>query len=128
MPKLQEEYAAKGVVWITVNSSAEGKQGYLPAAQMAARASKEGSKATHFVVDSSGTIGKAYGALVTPHMIIIDKDGKVAYHGAMDSKATTKEEDIATAEPLFKNALNAVLAGSAVPNAKNKPYGCGVKY
>lgn len=128
MPKLQEEYTGKGVVWITVNSSAEGKQGYLPAAEMAARAEKEGNKASHFLIDSSGTIGKAYSAAVTPHMIIINAEGKVAYNGAMDSKATPKAEDIAEADPLFKNALDAVLSGKEVTNAKNKPYGCGVKY
>jgi len=128
MPKLQEEYTGKGVVWITVNSSAEGKQGYLPAAEMAARATKEGNKASHFVIDPSGTIGKAYGAKVTPHMFIINAEGKVAYNGAIDSTASPKAEDIPTAEPLFKNALDAVLAGTDVTKAKNNPYGCGVKY
>lgn len=128
MPKLQEEYVGKGVVWITVNSSAEGKQGYLPANEMLSRATKEGSKASHFLMDTKGTIGKAYGAKVTPHMFIIGTDGKVAYNGAIDSKATTQEEDVAGADPLFKNALDAVLAGTDVGNPKNNPYGCGVKY
>lgn len=128
LPKLQEEYTGKGVVWLTINSSAEGKQGYLAAADMAARATKEGNKASHFLIDSSGTIGKAYDAKVTPHMYIINAEGKVAYNGAMDSKGTTKAEDIAGADPLFKNALDAVLAGKEVAQAKNKPYGCGVKY
>lgn len=128
MAKLQEEYTGKGVVWLTVNSAAEGKQGYLAAADMLARASKEGNKASHVLIDSSGTIGKAYGAQVTPHMFIINAEGKVAYNGAMDSKASTKAEDIASADPLFRNALDAVLAGKEVTQAKNKPYGCGVKY
>ncbi len=128
LPKLQKEYTGKGVVWITINSGAEGKQGYLPATEMAARATKEGNAASHFVIDSSGTIGKAYGAKVTPHLFIINADGKVAYNGAMDSKATTKAEDIPSADPLFKNALDAVIAGTEVANAKNNPYGCGVKY
>lgn len=128
LPKLQEEYTGKGVVWLTVNSSAEGKQGYLPADEMTKLADKHGCKASHFILDPSGTIGKAYDAKVTPHMIIVGKDGKVAYNGAMDSKASTKADDIATADPLFKNALDAVLAGKEVAQAKNKPYGCGVKY
>lgn len=128
LPKLQQEYTGKGVVWLTINSAAEGKQGYLPAEEMAKRAEKEGCKASHYLIDSSGTIGRAYDAKVTPHLIIINKEGKVAYNGAMDSKATTEAADIADAEPLFKNALDAVLAGTEVAQAKNQPYGCGVKY
>jgi hypothetical protein len=128
LPKLQETYTAKGVVWITVNSSAEGKQGYLEPAALAERSAKEGNKASHIVVDSSGAIGKAYKAKVTPHLFIINKDGVLAYNGAIDSKPTTKTEDIGGADQLFANALDAVLAGKEVANAKNQPYGCGVKY
>jgi peroxiredoxin len=128
MPKLQADYEGKGVVWITVNSSAKGKQGHAEAAEMTALADKQGNKAAHFIMDTDGTIGKAYDAKVTPHMYIIDKEGKLAYDGAIDSKATTEAADVATADKLFANALDAVLAGKEVPNAKNKPYGCGVKY
>lgn len=128
LPKLQETYTAKGVVWLTVSSAAEGKQGYLEPAKLAERATKEGNKATHILVDGDGKVGKAFGAKVTPHMFIIGKDGKIAYDGAIDSKATPKTEDIGTADKLFANALDAVLAGKEVSNAKNQPYGCGVKY
>ena len=128
MQRLQKAYTEKGVVWLSVNSSAAGKQGNYAPEKWNARATKEGNKASHFLIDASGTIGKAYDAKVTPHMFIITVDGKVAYNGAVDSKATTKAEDIVSAEPLFKNALDAVLAGKDVVQAKNKPYGCGVKY
>jgi peroxiredoxin len=128
LPKLQEKYTAKGVVWLTVNSSGKDKQGYLEPAKMAERAAKEGNRATHFLIDSEGTMGKAYKAKVTPHMFVIAADGTLAYDGAMDSKATTKAEDIQTADPLLANAIEAVLAGKPVSNAKNAPYGCGVKY
>ena len=128
MPKLQADYGAKGVVWITVNSSAKGKQGHAEPAEMVSLAAKEGNKAAHFVMDTDGTIGKAYDAKVTPHMYVIDKEGVLVYNGAIDSKATTEAADVATADKLFANALDAVLAGKEVPEAKNKPYGCGVKY
>jgi peroxiredoxin len=128
MPKLQEQYAAKDVVWLTINSSAEGNQGYHEPSKMSEVADKQGNKATHFLMDTDGKVGKAYDAKVTPHMFIISADGKLAYNGAMDSKATTDAADVATADKLFVNALDAVLAGKEVPNAKNKPYGCGVKY
>jgi peroxiredoxin len=128
IPSLQESYAAKDVIWLTVNSAAEGKQGYHEPSKMAELASKQGNKATHFIMDTDGKVGKAYHAKVTPHMFIISKDGKLVYDGAIDSKATTKTEDVATADKLFVNALDAVLSGKEVANAKNKPYGCGVKY
>lgn len=128
LPKLQETYTAKGVVWLTINSSAVGKQGYLEPAKMAERASKEGNKATHYLMDTDGKVGKAYGAKVSPHMFIINKDDVLVYDGAIDSKATTDTKDIETADKLFANALDAVLDGKEVTNAKNQPYGCGVKY
>lgn len=127
-PKLQETYTAKDVVWLTVSSAAAGKQGYLSPPEMTERAAKEGNKATHFLLDADGKIGKAYGAKVTPHMFIIGKDGMLAYNGAIDSKATATTDDIATADKLFADALDAVIAGKEVANPKNKPYGCGVKY
>lgn len=128
MPTLQKEAAEKGAVWITINSSAEGKQGYAPADKMAGMAEKHGVASTHFCLDTDGTVGKAYGAKVTPHMYIIDASGKIAYNGAIDSKSSTDAADIDKAKPLFKNALHAVLAGKEVKQALNKPYGCGVKY
>jgi len=79
-------------------------------------------------MDTDGTVGKAYDAKVTPHMMIISKDGVLAYSGAIDSKPTTDAADVDGAEKLFADALDAVIAGQEVVNATNKPYGCGVKY
>lgn len=124
IPKLQETYAAKDVVWLTISSAAEGKQGYYDAAKMAEVAKEQKNKASHTLMDTDGTMGKAYDAKVTPHMFIINKDGMLVYDGAIDSDP----KDPATADKLFANALDAVLAGTAVQNPKNKPYGCGVKY
>lgn len=128
MPKLQADYTAKGVVWLTVNSSAKGKQGYEEPSKMAELATSKGNKASHFLMDTDGMIGKAYDAKVTPHIFIINKEGTLVYSGAIDSKATTDVADLATADKLVANALDAVLAGKEVVNAKNQPYGCGVKY
>lgn len=128
MQSLQAAYAEKGVIWLTVNSSAEGKQGYLPASELAEKTAAEGSKATEIIVDADGKVGKAFDAKVTPHMMIIAKNGSLAYSGAIDSMPSVKAEDIESADKLFANALDAVLAGKEVTNATNKPYGCGVKY
>ena len=128
MQSLQSAYADKGVVWISVNSSAEGKQGYLEASKLGEKIAAEGSKATQVILDTDGTIGKLYDAKVTPHMMIIAADGTLVYSGAIDSKKSTDAADVDSADKLFANALDAVLAGKEVANAKNEPYGCGVKY
>ncbi|MFT3990137.1 MAG: redoxin domain-containing protein [Luteolibacter sp.] len=128
LTKLQENAAGKDVVWVSINSSAAGKQGNYNAADMAARAEKDGNKASQFILDPEGTIGKAYGAKTTPHLFIINKEGVLVYNGAIDSKKSTDAADIPDSTPIFANALTAVLEGKAVENAKNEPYGCGVKY
>jgi len=128
MGKLQEEFTAKDVIWLTICSSAKGQQGYHEPAAQAELAKKEGNKATHFIADTNGTIGKAYDAKVTPHMFIICREGNLRYSGAIDSIRSTNAQDVGKADPIFKNALNAVLSGEDVQNATNQPYGCGVKY
>jgi peroxiredoxin len=128
MQKLQEKATGQDVVWLTVNSSAEGKQGHMEASKLGEKTQEKGLKATHVIVDADGKVGKAFDAKVTPHMIIVNKEGKIAYSGAIDSKATTNQADVESADPLFANALEAVINGNEVVNAKNEPYGCGIKY
>lgn len=123
LPKLQETYTAKGVVWISINSGA----GVNPS-DLAERSAKEGSKASQVVVDPDGKVGKAYDAKTTPHMIVIAKDGNVAYNGAIDSINSTDAADVEKADNHVVAALDALLAGKTVEVAKTKPYGCGVKY
>lgn len=89
---------------------------------------REKSKAAQVILDPSGVVGKSHAAKVTPHLFIINKEGVLVYDGAIDSKSSTDAADVATADKLFANALEEVLAGKPVANAKNKPYGCGVKY
>jgi peroxiredoxin len=128
MQGLQAAYTAKDVVWITVNSAAADKEGYLEPSKLGAAAESKGSKASHLIADGDGKIGKAYGAKVTPHMFIINKEGKLVYNGAIDSKATTEVADVTAADKWFADALDATLAGKEVAKAKTEPYGCGVKY
>lgn len=128
MQKLQADYTGKGVVWLTIHSAGETNAAYLEASKLGELADSKGNKASHVIADGKGTIGKAYDAKVTPQMVIIDKEGKLVYNGAIDSKATSEVADVETADKLFANAVDAVLAGKEVVNAKNKPYGCGVKY
>ena len=117
-----------GVVWLTVISSAPGKQGYVngPAADALTQSRK--AQPTAVLLDPTGTIGRLYGAKTTPHMFVIDKDGVLKYMGGIDSIATSDVEDIPKAEPYLKEAMLAVAQGAPVSHAVTTPYGCAVKY
>lgn len=128
MQALQKEFTGKGVVWLTIVSSAPGEQGAVDATQAAGIAAEAGAAHTHKILDPQGTIGRMFDAKVTPHMYVIGTDGTLLYNGAIDSIRSTKKEDVEKAEPLLKNAVNAVLAGQPVQNATNQAYGCTIKY
>jgi peroxiredoxin len=128
MQKLQKEWTAKGVVWLTVSSSGPGQQGYVDPATAAALMKKEGGAPTAVLLDHDGRMGRAYGAKTTPHMFVIDATGRVVYAGGIDDKPSTEQADIATATNYVAAALAQVLAGKPVAIASSQPYGCGVKY
>lgn len=128
MPALQAEAKSKGVVWLSICSSAKGKQGRFEGTDLTSRIASEKAVPTHYLIDGDGVVGKAYGATTTPQMVVIDAKGVVAYHGAIDSIKSTNQDDVAKAVPHLKQALAAVLAGTPVPVAQTKSYGCGVKY
>jgi peroxiredoxin len=128
MQKLQEEFTAKGVVWLTMDSSAPGLEGYLTAEQANAKMTEWKTKQTALVLDPNGKAGRSYGAKNTPHMFVINPEGKIVYEGAIDSKATPNPSDIAGSTNYVKVALEESMAGKTVSNANTKPYGCSVKY
>lgn len=128
MQSLQKEFTEKGVIWLSIISSAKGKQGHVDAKGASEDKIKHLSLASHILLDETGEVGKKFKAITTPHMFIIDANQKLVYQGAIDSIASTDVEDVAKADPFFKNALLDVLAGRKIKNAKNKPYGCSVKY
>jgi peroxiredoxin len=128
MQKLQEEFTGKGVVWLTVDSNAPGLEGNLTAEQANAKMTEWKTKQTALVLDPDGKAGRSYGAKNTPHMFVINPDGKIIYEGAIDSKATPNPSDISSSTNYVKVALEESLAGKTVSNANTKPYGCSVKY
>jgi peroxiredoxin len=128
MQKLQQEFTAKGVVWLTIDSSAPGLEGYLTAEQANAKMAEWKTKQTALVLDPDGKAGRTYGAKNTPHMFVINPEGKIVYEGAIDSKATPNPSDIANSTNYVKVALDESLSGKTVTNANTKPYGCSVKY
>ena len=128
MQSLQREAAASGVVWLTVISSAPGEQGYVDATKANALTSSRSAAPAGVVLDPSGKIGRAYDAQTTPHMYIIGTDGRLLYMGGIDSIMSTDVADVPKAKPFFRDALQAVVKGQAVPVAVTRPYGCNVKY
>jgi peroxiredoxin len=128
MQRLQKEWTAKGVVWLTIISSAPGTQGHVTAQQADAYAREQQAAPTAVLLDPSGEIGRAYDAKTTPHMFVIDPAGRLIYNGAIDDKPTTDTADITTAQNYVSAALSAAMAGQPVATAATKPYGCSVKY
>src|SRR2546423_14764024 len=128
MQKLQEEFTGKGIVWLSFDSSAPGLEGNLTAEQANAKMADWKTKQTALVLDPDGKAGRTYGAKNTPHMFVINPEGKIVYEGAIDSKATPNPSDISSSTNYVKVALEESLAGKTVSNANTKPYGCSVKY
>jgi len=128
MQKLQKEWTGKGVVWLTVLSSAPGKQGYKKATEENAYVKEKGASPTAVLMDPSGQLGHLYGAKTTPHIFIVDPSGKLVYNGAIDDKPTTDAQDVSGARNYVDIALTEALGGRPVTTASTQPYGCSVKY
>jgi peroxiredoxin len=128
MQNLQKEYTDKGVVWLTIDSNAPGTEGNLTAEEASKIETSWKTHETALLLDPEGKTGQAYGAKNTPNMVVINPDGKIIYHGAIDSKATPNPADIPTSTNYVKAALDQSLAGKSVSTPQTKPYGCSVKY
>ena len=128
MQSLQKEWTAKGVVWLTVISSAPGEQGYVTASEENSYLSRMHAAPTAVLLDSQAKIARLYSAKTTPQMVVIDPNGKVIYDGAIDDRPTPDVDDIKGAKNYVNEALNAAMAGKPVPTPFTRPYGCSVKY
>jgi peroxiredoxin len=128
MQKLQEDYTGKGVVWLTIDSSAPGTEGNLTPEQAQKKMTEWKTRQTALLLDPEGKAGRAYGAKNTPDMIVINPEGKIVYEGAIDSKATPNPADIPNSTNYVKVALDESMAGKSVSTSSTKPYGCSVKY
>jgi peroxiredoxin len=129
MQKLQAGYTAKGVIWLAIDSSAKGKEGYLATPKDAAAfITGHHAAMTALLLDPKGKVGRAYGAKTTPGMVVLAKDGTLAYEGAIDDKPSTDQADIAGAHNYVAAALDELLAGKPVSVPQTRSYGCSVKY
>lgn len=128
MQKLQKEYGGKGVVWLTIISSAPGKQGAGTAVEVNAKRGEWKIASAATVLDPQGQAGQLYGAKTTPHMYVIDPKGTLIYMGAIDDKATSDPADIPASKNYVQAALDQSMAGKPVAESATVPYGCSVKY
>ncbi|HVZ39018.1 MAG TPA: thioredoxin family protein [Candidatus Kapabacteria bacterium] len=128
MQNLQRTYRDRGVVWLSIVSSAAGKEGYYSPDALNEIAQKREAAPTAILMDSDGRVGKLYGARTTPHMFVINPKGEIVYKGAIDDRRSTNPDDVKEAKNYVAAALDEVLGGKAVTVAATQPYGCSVKY
>lgn len=128
MQQLQRDYTGKGVVWLSIISSAPGKQGHVTGDEAEELTRSRNAAPTAVLLDPTGKVGQAYGAKTTPHMYIVDGAGVLRYAGGIDNIKSTDQADIKTAKNYVAQALDELLAGKPVSESATAPYGCGVKY
>jgi peroxiredoxin len=128
MQGTQREAAAKGVVWLAINSTASDHHDYMAAEALAAWMKTQQAAAAATLMDADGTLGRAYGARTTPHMYVIDAKGTLVYAGAIDSKPSSNPADIKSATNYVNQAVAETSAGRPVSQPATQAYGCSVKY
>ena len=128
MQKLQKEFVEKGVVWLSICSSAPGKQGNETPDAAKSGFAQFGSGATAYLVDGDGKVGRLYNAKTTPEMYVVNPEGVLIYAGAIDDKPTPDPSTVAGSNNYVKAALNEATSGKTVSVPSTKPYGCSVKY
>jgi hypothetical protein len=128
MQRLQRQAAADGVVWLTVISSAPGKQGYKTGPEAKVWKARTSAAPADILLDPAGTLGRMYDARTTPDMFVIDPTGKLVYAGAIDDTVSTQPEDARTAKNYVVMALQALKTGHPISPDLTKSYGCSVKY
>jgi hypothetical protein len=128
IPALQRDAAAQGVVWLQVISSAPGQQGHVDGPTAIKLNAERHATPAHTLLDPEGRLGRAYGARTTPQLFIVNTQGVLVYAGGIDSIASARQSDIASAEPYVRLALAELAAGKPVSRPLTRPYGCSVKY
>jgi peroxiredoxin len=128
MQSLQSKFTGQNVIWLSIVSSAPGKQGHVDEKGALKEKMDNKSAATDILLDPAGKVGMLYGAKTTPHMFIIDKEGKLVYQGAIDDHADTDKNSIPASKNFVVTAMEEVMAGKKVTAHTTKSYGCSVKY
>jgi hypothetical protein len=128
MPSIQREAVEKGVVWLAINSTGKSSSEYMEPARLVAWQNERKARPSATLLDEDGAAGKAYGARTTPHMYIVDPQGRLIYAGGIDSIPYSSPADIGKAVNYVRQGLDEALAGKPLSAAVTRPYGCSVKY
>ena len=131
MQTIQKDMTDNEIVWLSIISSAEGKQGHVSKEQAKELTLKRNAHPTHVLLDTKGDVGRMFSAKTTPHMFVIDEIGKVRYQGAIDNLGNTGalfSTDLSKAKNYVRNAVTQLVSGEEVKDKKTRPYGCSVKY
>ena len=129
MQTLQKEATLDGdTVWLSIVSSAPGKQGYVSGEGANELTTSRGAAPTAVVLDPAGDMGKTFAAKTTPHMYIIDEVGTLVYQGAIDDNSSARKSTVAGAKNYVRAAISDLDAGRSVAESDTAPYGCSVKY
>ena len=128
MQDLQKEATADDTVWLSVISSAPGKQGYKTGQEANAHVAESGAAPTAVILDAEGKAGKTFSAKTTPHMYIINADQTLVYQGAIDDDRSANPAKAKTANNYVRAAMASVKGGTPIEVAETSPYGCSVKY
>jgi peroxiredoxin len=125
MQALQRYAAAQHVVWLSIDTAAPDRAGFLTPAAARARIAQTHATVTAFLFDVDGSIARSYGAKTTPSFFVVDRDGKLAYQGAMDDQVFA---DQAAGHEYMRSALADLIAGRHVQDAETLPQGCAIEY
>jgi len=128
MQALQKDATEDGVIWLSVISSAPGKQGHVSAARADELTKSRDADPTAVLLDPEGEVGRAYDARTTPHMYVINPEGTLIYMGAIDNRPTTQHADVEGARNYVREALSSLSSGKPVEPKVTRAYGCSVKY
>lgn len=128
MPATIQDATGRGVVWLSVNSTERASGDWLEPGKLAAWIGERKARPTGVLMDEEGSTGRAYGARTTPHLYIVDPQGRLAYAGGIDSIPSANPADIPRATNFVRLALDELLAGKPASQPTTRPYGCSIKY
>lgn len=128
MPELQRWAATQGVVWLSILSTHPSRRDYLPPDKADALHRNRGAAPTALLLDAEGAMGRAYGAVVTPHMFIVAPNGNLVYAGAISDNATMDAKEARSSRNFVRAALEDLAAGRKIATPSTRPFGCTIAY